>query len=267
MTADGKPRPLRYVLDDAIEASALPHRQRHILHTLLRRAEVDLFNARIPDQFQPSVIGLQKRSGIRHQTLLSDLNQLERTGWLIRKRSRGGRGRRTQYTVTMPETGPLPDPIQASESGPLADPFSAGNRSAFEGGNRSATGPQLNQRTKSSVSGRGELSVIRRFLPDATDEEIAEIQDQQDLQHVQNHSGWWTTLGENGDLKRLLDELRVSRRQAARKRFRAELDTMPVCEDNVPGGDVPDPETGLPWACPMCRARAANRQEVERDPR
>jgi len=97
-----------------------------------------------------------------------------------------------------------------------------------------------------------------------TDEEIEEIRNHPDLSKARNPAAYLETLGKKGDLADLLEQLRAGRKQAGRKRHRAEIGTMPPCEHGAPGGSVPDPETGLPWTCFICRKSAE--QEAERDP-
>lgn len=249
-------QPRRYLLDNAIEDSELPYRARHLLHTLLRRA--DVATGAIPDQFQPSLAALQNRTGFRHETLLRELNRLEKARWLIRDRRGPGRGRRTRYTVTVPENGPLSDQIGTAENGPPADPLNSGNRSAFAAGNGPHAGPQLDRSTRSSIEARAadERKVIRRFLPGVTDDEIETIRNHPAVRQATKPAAYLTELGRNGDLAALLEQLAGEHHDEDLKRRREQISQMPPCEHGIPGGREPHPDTGLPWACALCRAAA-----------
>lgn len=123
MTSEGRGR--RWILDDAIEASGLPVTTRHLMHTLLRGANVE--TGLIPDRYMPSLVILRRRTGMRHEVLLRELDRAERLGWLECEHSKGGRGRRSRYRVvipeTIPETGPAPGPVLATpETGPAPGP-------------------------------------------------------------------------------------------------------------------------------------------------
>jgi DNA-binding MarR family transcriptional regulator len=89
----------RWILDDAIEQSALAPVTRHVLHTLLRRA--DARTAVIPDQRLPTLGQLQAATGLRKQTMTEALKDAIDRGWLTRERG-GGPGHSTRYTITIP---------------------------------------------------------------------------------------------------------------------------------------------------------------------
>jgi hypothetical protein len=146
---DGSEMATRWGKDTAVETSGLPPRTRHLLHTLLRRAVPE--TGLIPDRFQPSLISLEQKTGLRHETLLRELNRAEKAGWLIRHRSKGGRGHRTHYTVAIPETGPRAGSVAARRTGPRHGRFEAAetgpapriNGSAPAAGTGPHAGPQL----------------------------------------------------------------------------------------------------------------------------
>jgi hypothetical protein len=105
----------------------------------------------------------------------------------------------------MPETGPLPDRIPGAENGPEADRFTDGKGSAFVPGKRSASGPQLNQRTNLSLSAR-ERTVSER-LPEATPQEREMIIKRIETLQPTSVPAYFRSIPD-GDLKAMLEEIR-----------------------------------------------------------
>ena len=174
MTGEGRGR--RWIIQDAIRDSRLPPLTRLLLHTLNNAADPD--TGRIPYRFSPSLVDLRRWTGMREETFLNELNRAEERGWLVRERSKGGRTRRTRYTVVIPETGPPPGPVSddgnRSVSGPVsADVNRSGSGPVSADVNRSASGPPvLDQRTRSlSPRARALDEALAERLPGASDEE------------------------------------------------------------------------------------------------
>lgn len=266
-----KQRGRRWVNDDAILGSDLPHNVRHLLHVLNLRA--DAFSGEIPAQFQPSLKTLERGTGFRHETLLRLLTFAEDRGWLDRKRSRGGRGHRTHYRITPPQTGPDDGSIDTAETGPYTASFAASktgpdpdrtgreNRSGSAAKTGPHAGPQLDQGARSGArssigAAAGDAANVIRRYTNATDDEITKLLEQPDVQNAGNPAAWCTTLGKNGDLRRRVDQLREHQDRAgdrqAVERWRETLPQLPACEHGLPGGDAPHPVNGAP-TCPLCR--------------
>jgi hypothetical protein len=90
----------RWMLDQAIEWSGLPPMTRHVLHTLLRRADAQ--TGLIPDEHQPSYVRLRSVTGLGQGALAGALRDAEKNGWLWRRRGGGRGGQKTRYVVKLP---------------------------------------------------------------------------------------------------------------------------------------------------------------------
>jgi hypothetical protein len=89
----------RWDLHEAVEESGLPHNTRHILQTLLLRADTQ--TVIIPPERMPTVAQLAHKTGLRRQDVGEALKYAVMKGWLRRERG-GGKGNPTSYTVLMP---------------------------------------------------------------------------------------------------------------------------------------------------------------------
>jgi hypothetical protein len=215
------------------------------------------------------VDGICEKTGMTPVSIRRALHQLGKRGFELRvpiSTGRDGRpvyaarGRSTDFYV--PSLPPRPAPERRSDLSTFEDgkalsfdpkgaQFSSERRSDL-------SAPLLRSPQISSSPGDGGTAAIRRWVPDATDDEIGQLQNDPRIRKAQNPGGYVTTLGKSGDLRRLLQELRHGRKQADLKQRREELDTMSPCEHGTPGGNVPHPETGLPWKCALCRAASGN---------
>jgi predicted transcriptional regulator len=106
----------RWQLHDAIEQSGLPHTVRHVLQTLLIRA--DAYTAVIPDCRMPTIADLERATGLRRQDVGEALTYAITKGWLHRTRG-GGKGNPSRYTVLLPsDCGPTGGPLGAAHCVP-----------------------------------------------------------------------------------------------------------------------------------------------------
>jgi hypothetical protein len=210
---NGQPRDRRYVLETAVEESNLHYRHRHILLTLLRHA--DTKTGFIPDQYSPSIKRLEQWTGIRHATLLSDLNRLEEMGWLIRERPKTrGRGHRSLYRVTPPRSAPAP--VRAGIAGKPADPRQAqaqgnGTGPGGRGGHAEGPGPgdrQLAEAPLARPRTRREAAahMIREYRPGLDDAVIERVLDQLDGPKTRNLPGLVQACIENKDIDQYLNQ-------------------------------------------------------------
>jgi hypothetical protein len=236
----------------AIEHSDLPHKTRHLLVTLVYRE--DWKTGLIPEQFLPSLVTLEKVTGFRHETLLGELNRAENKGWLKRGRSKGGRGHRTRYTVTVPQRGPDAAPFPAARTGPDAEPFGAGETGPVSSGNRSdpgtETGPHAGPQLIQSSTGLSLGDLLAGRLPDISPDErenlAAWIIEQNS---VRNPRAYLPTLPED-HLRGHLADLRKQVRDGPGAGPRP--DWCGICDPQTRMREQ-EPD-GRPYPCPECRA-------------
>ena len=105
-SAPGRDR--RFVVERAVFASQLPPVCRHLLMVIA--SHINAGTGEIPDRNQPSLTRLCRFTGWHRSTVCRRLDDLERGGWLIRKRPprwmSSTQHARTRYTVTIPGEQP-----------------------------------------------------------------------------------------------------------------------------------------------------------------
>jgi hypothetical protein len=239
----------------AIENSGLRPRTRLVLHALVRRENWD--TGLIPDLYQPSLVRLEKVTGLRHETLLRELNRAENTGWLKRDRGKGGRGHRTRYTVTVPQRGPDAAPFPAVTTGPDAEPFQAGKTGPVPPGNRSdpgtETGPHAGPQLIQSSTGLSPGDLLAGPLPDISPDEREDLAAWIIEQNaVRNPRAYLPTLSAD-DLRGHLADLRQQVRN------RPGSAGPPWCGNCDPQTRMREQEPdGRPYRCPECHAAREN---------
>jgi hypothetical protein len=244
-TGPGHVQRSRWQLDDAIESSDLRALTRHVLHAILRRADVR--TGRIPSQHQPSLKFLEKRTGLRHETLLRELNRAEAAGWLIRQRpnrasAQGGpgRGHRTHYTIVIPEKGPDPGPIAKGSGTRTASRPEKGPVSPGKGSGTRTTG-----RSEADLSLSPHAQLVSDRLPEAAPEEREMIVKRLESRAQVSFPAYLRRIGD-ADLKAMLEEIRAElqpHQGAARPPW------CGTCTEDTRLRDLPD---GRVTRCPDC---------------
>ncbi len=97
--------------------------------------------------------------------------------------------------------------------------------------------------------------LVRRFIPGALDDEIAELLDGYVKDGAWNLPGYVVRRGQKGHLERDLEAVRTARTLADETRAIDKARAGTECPHGVPGGEAPHPRTGLPL-CPLCRGTA-----------
>jgi hypothetical protein len=248
-------------MERAIFASDLTGSARLILLALCALANAK--TAEIPDEFQPSLTRLVSMTGLARSTVAEQLNELEKSGWVKRKRPKLARaraqGERTHYRLKIPKGSPLtglPSPEDTSLASTTTGPPSP------------LTGPGVVRPPDSGSPLTGHvLTALNQAEPQraerivmehtgATAEEAAAIAARvRNERQPRSLPGLLRRMGTDGDLAVLLTEHRAASHKQHVAAALAEARKGPPCDHGTPGGAALHPVSNEPL-CPQCRMRA-----------
>lgn len=266
----------RWDVERAIFGSDLPGPARLVALALC--ALTDWRTATIPEEFTPSLSRITEMTGLARSTVTSQLNALERDGWVVRKRPDVAKARalktRTQYRMRVPKgaklTGlPHPEsPGLASPGDGLARPIRTGLASPGDGLASPARGLELVRETDWASPGDGHVSTAPTKSTTAAaelavmestgathDEATAIVTRIRNERNPRSIAGLVRRMAQDGDLRELLTEHRGAKRKTEVADAIALARRGPACPDGEQGGMAPHPVTGEPL-CPKCRRRA-----------
>lgn len=257
----------RWEVERAIFGSDLSPQARLLALTLL--AMTDVQTCVVPAEYTPSLSRLEQMTGLSRSSVARQLNDLEKVGWVIRKRPAVDKARsekeRTRYRLAVPKASPtqgLARPDYPTMASPTQTPASP------------TVGPELvpHRHIASPTVGlipdpyqTNNQNSAERIVSESTGanpEESAAVANRvSNERQPRNLVGLLRRMAADGDLATLLTEHRAAVVKAKVAEQIAEARRKPDCEHGAAGGDQPHPATGQPL-CPLCRARSRWAGEV-----
>lgn len=245
----------RWEVERAVLTSDLAPQVRLVALALLAMSEAS--NAVVPAEFTPSLTRIQSMTGQSGATVKRALNELEKGGWVVRRRPDPAKARadkeRTRYALKVPKTRPTESLARPTES------LELGSHRATGLGPHRATSqtalPDLNKQQGDP----GPETLVRERTGATAEEAVAIVNRIRNERQPKNLGGFIRHLADAGDLKQYLADQRAAQVRADARTANEKRKTMPPCEHGEPGGDQPHPTSGEPW-CIDCRFRSRARR-------